>query len=126
MRKFREFKRIRTVLIVVAIIIAITSLFVSQQLVKDLSREEHSKMELFAEAYRTLDDADENTDLSLVLSVISGNQTIPIIVVGEDGDIKSWQHIEIRKADTLAFIDTERDPLEYHISAIFLFYVFST
>ena len=104
MRKFREFKRIRTVLIVVAIIIAITSLFVSQQLVKDLSREEHSKMELFAEAYRTLDDADENTDLSLVLSVISGNQTIPIIVVGEDGDIKSWQNIEIRKADTLAFL----------------------
>ncbi len=104
MRKFREFKRIRTVLIVVAIIIAITSLFVSQQLVKDLSREEHSKMELFAEAYRTLDDADENTDLSLVLSVISGNQTIPIIVVGEEGDIKSWQNIEIRKADTLAFL----------------------
>lgn len=104
MRKFREFKRIRTVLIVVAIIIAITSLFVSQQLVKDLSREEHSKMELFAEAYRTLDDADENTDLSLVLSVISGNQTIPIIVVGEEDDIKSWQNIEIRKADTLAFL----------------------
>ena len=39
-----------------------------------------------------------------MLSVISGNQTIPIIVVGEDGDIKSWQNIEIRKADTLAFL----------------------
>ena len=83
MRKIKEFKRIRTILIVVAIIIAFISLFVSQSLVKDLSREEHSKMELFADAYRSLDDADENTDLGLVLAVISGNKTIPVIVVDE-------------------------------------------
>ena len=86
MRKIKEFKRIRTILIVVAIIIAFISLFVSQSLVKDLSREEHSKMELFADAYRSLDDADENTDLGLVLAVISGNKTIPVIVVDESGD----------------------------------------
>ena len=104
MRKFREFKRIRTVLIVVAIIIAITSLFVSQQLVKDLSREEHSKMEIFAEAYQLLSDADENTDLSLVLAVISGNQTIPVIVVDEKNVIRNYINIEIPKADTLAYL----------------------
>lgn len=104
MRKFREFKRIRTVLIVVAIIIAVLSLFVSQSLVKDLSREEHSKMEVFAQAYQSLSDADENTDLSLVLSVMSGNKTIPVIVVDENDDVKSFLNIEIRKADTLAFL----------------------
>ena len=102
MRKIMEFKRIRTVLIVVAIIIAFISLFVSQSLVKDLSREEHSKMELFAQAYRSLSDADENTDLSLVLSVLSGNKTIPVIVVDETDDVKSFLNIEIKKADTLA------------------------
>ena len=105
MRKFREFKRIRTVLIIVAIVIAVSSLFVSQSLVKDLSREEHSKMELFAQAYRSLSDADENTDLSLVLAVMSGNQTIPVIVVDETGDIKSFLNIEIRRADTLAYLN---------------------
>lgn len=104
MRKFREFKRIRTILIVVAIIIAVLSLFVSQSLVKDLSREEHSKMEVFAQAYQSLSDADENTDLSLVLSVMSGNKTIPVIVVDENDDVKSFLNIEIRKADTLAFL----------------------
>ena len=104
MRKFWEFKRIRTVLIVVAIIIAVLSLFVSQSLVKDLSREEHSKMEVFAQAYQSLSDADENTDLSLVLSVMSGNKTIPVIVVDENDDVKSFLNIEIRKADTLAFL----------------------
>ncbi len=104
MRKIKEFKRIRTILIVVAIIIAFISLFVSQSLVKDLSREEHSKMELFADAYRSLDDADENTDLGLVLAVISGNKTIPVIVVDESGDIRSFLNIEIRKADTLSYL----------------------
>ncbi|MBQ9386676.1 MAG: HAMP domain-containing histidine kinase [Bacteroidaceae bacterium] len=104
MRKFREFKRIRTVLIVVAIIIAFISLFVSQSLVKDLSREEHSKMELFAQAYQSLSDADENTDLSLVLSVMSGNQTIPVIVVDENNEIRSFLNIEIRKGDTLQYL----------------------
>ena len=106
MRKFREFKRIRTVLIVVAIVIAVASLFVSQSLVKDLSREEHSKMELFAQAYQSLSDADENTDLGLVLAVMSGNQTIPVIVVDETGDVKSFLNIEIRKADTLAYLNS--------------------
>ena len=106
MRKFREFKRIRTVLIIVAIIIAVPSLFVSQSLVKDLSREEHSKMELFAQAYQSLSDADENTDLGLVLAVMSGNKTIPVIVVDETGDVKSFLNIEIRKADTLACLNS--------------------
>ena len=106
MRKFREFKRIRTVLIVVAIIIALLSLFVSQSLVKDLSREEHSKMEVFAQAYRSLSDADEDTDLSLVLAVMSGNKTIPVIVIDETGDVKSFLNIEIRKADTLSYLNS--------------------
>ena len=106
MRKFREFKRIRTILIIVAIIIAVLSLFVSQSLVKDLSREEHSKMELFAQAYQSLSDADENTDLSLVLAVMSGNKTIPVIVVDETNDVKSFLNIEIRKADTLAYLNS--------------------
>lgn len=106
MRKIREFKRIRTVLIIVAVIIAFISLFVSQSLVKDLSREEHSKMELFAQAYRFFNDADENTDLSLVLSVITGNKTIPVIVVDETGEVRSYLNIEIHKADTLAYLNS--------------------
>ncbi|MBO7050045.1 MAG: HAMP domain-containing histidine kinase [Bacteroidaceae bacterium] len=105
MRKIKEFKRIRTVLIVVAIIIAVSSLFVSQSLVKDLSREEHSKMELFAQAYQSLSDADENTDLGLVLAVLSGNKTIPVIVVDENNEVKSYLNIEIRKADTLTYLN---------------------
>ena len=104
MRKFREFKRIRTALIIAAIIIAFISLFVSQSLVKDLSREEHSKMEVFAKAYQTINAADENTDLGLVLAVISGNKTIPVIVTDESDNIISWLNIEIGKRDTSVYL----------------------
>lgn len=104
MSKFQEFKRIRTVLIVVAVLIAFLSLFVSQKLVRDLSNEEHAKMELFAQAYHSFNAADENTDLSLVLSVISGNNTIPVIVVDQDNRVQSFQNIEIGKADTAVFL----------------------
>lgn len=100
MAKFREFKTIRTILIIVAILIAVASLFVSQSLVRDLSREERNKMELFAQAYHTFNSADENTDLSLVLSVISGNKTIPVIVADQDDNVISFLNIEIGKADT--------------------------
>lgn len=105
MRKIREFKRIRTILIVVAIIIAFISLFVSQSLVKDLSLEEHNKMELFAKAYQAINAADENTDLGLVLAVISGNKTIPVIITDEKESVVSWLNIEIGKRDTAAFLN---------------------
>ena len=105
MRKIREFKRIRTILIVVAIIIAFISLFVSQSLVKDLSREEHSKMEVFAKAYQAINAADENTDLGLVLAVISENKTIPVIITDESESVVSWLNIEIGKRDTAAFLN---------------------
>ena len=104
MRKIKEFKRIRTVLIIVAIFIAFFSLVVSQSLVRDLSREEHSKMELFAKAYQTINAADENTDLGMVLAVISGNKTIPVIVTDENEKVISWLNIEIGKKDTLEYL----------------------
>lgn len=104
MRKIKEFKRIRTILIIAAIIIAFISLVVSQSLVKDLSREEHSKMEIFAKAYQTINAADENTDLGLVLAVISGNKTIPVIVTDETDSVISWLNIEIGKSDTVRYL----------------------
>ena len=122
MRKFREFKRIRTILIVVAIIIAVLSLFVSQSLVKDLSREEHAKMELFAQAYQSLSDADESTDLSLVLAVLSGNKTIPVIVVDEKDEVKSFLNIEIRKADTLQYLNSCVERMRSLGNAIKIYY----
>ena len=77
-----------------AVIIAVTSLLVSHYLVKDLSSEERKKMEVWAEALHALNHADETTDLSLVLDVMQGNTTIPVIVLNENGGIDDYRNIE--------------------------------
>lgn len=122
MKKIKDFKVYRTVLIVVAIFIALLSLLISHSLVKDLSREEKSKMEVFAEAYRTLNEADEDTDLSLVLTVISGNNTIPVIITDETGDIKSYLNIEIHKEDTLGYLNQRANQMREEGNSIKLYY----
>lgn len=122
MKKIKDFKVYRTVLIIVAIFIALLSLLISHSLVKDLSREEKSKMEVFAEAYRTLNEADEDTDLSLVLTVISGNNTIPVIITDENGDIKSYLNIEIHKEDTLGYLNQRANQMREEGNSIKLYY----
>ena len=54
----------------------------SNYLISDLEEEERNRMEVWAEAMRSLNAADENTDMNLVLKVINGNHTIPVIIVG--------------------------------------------
>ena len=87
-------RQIKILLVISAVIIAVTSLLVSHYLVKDLSREERKKMEVWAEALHALNHADETTDLSLVLDVMQGNTTIPVIVLNENGGIDDYRNIE--------------------------------
>ena len=85
---------VKVALVVAAVLIASVSLLVSNLLVRDLTREEQSRMEVWAEAMRSLTRADENTDLNLVLKVINGNNTIPVIVQDSRGDILAARNIE--------------------------------
>ena len=82
-------------LVIAAIVIAVVSLLVSHFLVRDLSKEERHKMETWAEALNALNNADENTDMSLVLNVIQSNNTIPVIVMDADGRVTDYRNIDI-------------------------------
>ena len=66
-------RQVKIILVIAAILIAVTSLLVSHYLVNDLSHEERKKMEVWAQALHALNNADDNTDLTLVLDVIQGN-----------------------------------------------------
>ena len=87
-------RQVKILLVLTAIVIAVSSLLVSHYLVVDLSNEEHKKMEIWAQALHVLNNADENTDLSLVLDVIQGNTTIPVIVMNDHGGIDDYRNIE--------------------------------
>ena len=100
----------KIILVIAAIIIAAASLVVSHYLVKDLADQERSRMELWAEAMRSLNMPDTNTDLGLVLKVIEDNHSIPVIVVDDDQEITAFRNVRIRKhtsADTLLYLQNE-------------------
>lgn len=94
-------RQVKIVLVVAAVVIAVTSLLVSHALVRDLSDEERTKMEVWAQALHALNNADENTDVTLVLDVIQGNNTIPVIVLDPGGNVMDYRNIGI-KAETMA------------------------
>ncbi len=94
-------KTIKITLIVVAVLIGVASLVFSNYLVRELSKEEERRMEVWTEAMRTFNNADEDTDLNLVLTVIKGNNTIPVIVLNDKGAIESYVNVSIHGTDTL-------------------------
>ena len=85
----------KIILILSAIVIAVFSLVASNILVHDLTVEEHSKMEVWADAMRELNNAGDNTDLSLVLKVLNENNTIPVIVMDSKGNVQTYRNIDI-------------------------------
>ena len=97
-------RQVKIVLVVTAIVIAVASLVVSHLLVKDLQGEERNKMEVWAQAMQTLQEADETTDLALVLSVIQGNKTIPVIVLDSDEQVMDYRNVNIRKKDSARYV----------------------
>lgn len=101
-------RQVRIVLVIAAVIIAVATLSVSHFLVKDLSDEERNKMEVWAQALHALSNADESTDLSLVLSVIGGNNTIPVIVMDAAGNVTDFRNVNVKadnEADSMKYVE---------------------
>ena len=87
-------RQVKILLVTLAIIIAIASLLISHFLVRDLSTEEQRRMEVWAQALHALNEADETTDVTLISNVLEGNNTIPVIVVDDEGIIGDYRNIE--------------------------------
>lgn len=105
MKWFANFRNVKYILIAIAAVIAAASLLVSNSLVKDLKAEEEKKMEIWAEAMNSLNRADATTDLALVLTVLNGNTTIPVVVTDSNGAITLHRNIEFNSgADSLAVL----------------------
>lgn len=97
-------RQVKIILVVMAIVIAVASLVVSHSMTRDLEAQERSRMEVWAEAMRSLNQADENTDLNLVLKVINDNNTIPVIVLDSNGKVTDFRNLSINassRADSL-------------------------
>ncbi|ERJ78154.1 HAMP domain-containing histidine kinase [Prevotella melaninogenica] len=103
-------RQVKLFLVVAAILIAVASLLVSRFLTRDLAEQERSKMQVWAEAMKSLSAADENTDLSLVLKVLDENHTIPVVVLDNEGVVTEFRNIEIKARnakDSLLYVTSQ-------------------
>ena len=90
-------RQVKILLVVMAVVMSVGSLVISHFLVHDLKREEQRKMEIWAEAMRSLNSADEYTDLTLVLTVLNSNSTIPVVVLDREGEVQDYRNIPLRE-----------------------------
>lgn len=135
MKWYSNFRRIKYLLVAIAAFIAAVSLLVSHSLVRDLKTEEEKKMQIWAEAMRSLNNIEEvetisldeinasggnivlesdvpvqdsgasDAELSLLLKVLEGNNTIPVIVTDQKGAITLHRNVEIPAGtDSLAVV----------------------
>ena len=65
-------------------------------------------MEVWAEAMHTLNTADENADLNLVLKVLEQNHNIPVIVTDDNGEVQISRNIDLssitKGSDSIAIL----------------------
>ncbi len=84
------------------VIVAGVFLWVSDSIVRDLSEQERQRMQIWADATRQIASADSSTDLDFLLSIIKGNNTIPVILVDDDDNILDHLNFSLPEmSDTL-------------------------
>lgn len=84
-----------------AVIIAIGSFIITESLVKRLSREEQTRMEIWANATKELVRMNEDCDITFVQQVIEANTTIPVVLVDAKGNVLSYRNIEVQSEKEL-------------------------
>ena len=88
-------QRLKYLFIIAAIFIAIASVFVSDLLIKDLAREEREKIEIWAEATRVLTSEDPSLNMNLILKIIQGNTSIPVMLCNDQDSVMNYKNIEL-------------------------------
>lgn len=79
---YQASQRLKLIFIIVALLIVLVSTFFTNRLAQSLAQEEQKRIEIWAEATRLLSitDIDDNMVNNLVLRIIEGNTTIPVII----------------------------------------------
>lgn len=100
---------LRYVFIIIAAIIVCGSLLVSHYLVKDLSKEERNKIEIWAEATKEMASNVDNLNMILVVEVLNSNTTIPVILYDKKDNYYTSKNIDLPETDQQEFLKKKAD-----------------
>lgn len=94
---------LRLTFIAIASAIALVSLFFTNRLVNQLANEERQKIEIWADATRLVANNESNADLTLIMHVLEGNTTIPVVMVDSQDHFITSRNIREPKTNLQAF-----------------------
>ena len=110
---------IKLLLFLFAVSIGIGTLLYTESFLKELRAEEVRKAKLFVEAYDMAQNSTDDVNLSLVLKIIQGNTTIPVIVLNEKGEIYAHRNLDPTRVDKPQYLKKqlkemgeENEPIE--------------
>lgn len=88
----------KIIFLAVAICALVLFLIASNRLVKQLSNQERERMDIWAQATQRLAQADVDTDVDFLLSIISQNNSIPVLVSDSDYNILDFRNFDLPEA----------------------------
>lgn len=114
-----------------AVIIA-ASMFYTKHIAKGLEDDERKKVELWADAYKRINNLSDNTDIGFMFDIIKNNKTVPAILTDDKGHIVANVNVDSVRAsrDTsylrqqLNLMASQHQPIRIDITANIKNYIF--
>ncbi len=97
-------QRLKLAFIFTAVLIAIASVVVSDMLIKSLAREERQKIEVWSEATRVMTSENPSLNMNLILKIIQGNNSIPVILCNDKDSVLSYNNLAVPEKASEAFL----------------------
>lgn len=117
MKLIYDRRRIGKMLFLIFAFVAITVfLLVSNNLVKDLGRQERERMNIWAQATERLASTAVDTDFEFLLGIIQANNTIPVLVADSKGNITEFRNFRLpvrEDRDKISYSELSDESKEY-------------
>jgi len=85
----------KMLVIMLSAIAVIVFLLISNNLIKELARQERERMDIWAQATERLAKADVDSDFEFLLAIISQNNTIPVMISDSNFNISEFRNFDL-------------------------------
>jgi hypothetical protein len=117
LKLYERYEQQKMLFIVLSVSIVLVAMYFTKIVVDKLAKEEKHKMEVWAEATRQLAIAEEDADMTLVLKVLNGNNSVPVVIVNQEDKLVNEdfgiRNIEVPEENKDQFIEEKIKELKY-------------
>jgi len=122
----------KILLLLAGAVIVAASMFYTNHIAKGLENDERKKVELWADAYKRINNLSDNTDIGFMFDIIKNNKTVPAILTDDKKHIVAYVNVDSARAakDTsylrrqLNLMVSQHQPIQIDITEKIKNYIF--